>query len=103
MYPSEIIKQMITFNKAIFDNAFNAVIVILEQREKMIGIFFEHTPWFPDEGKKMVNEWVKAYKKRRSDKIETWRTDYNEFRPHSSLNNRTPGDYARTELLRLEN
>ena len=37
------------------------------------------------------------------DKIETWRTDYNEFRPHSSLDNRTPSDYARTELLRLEN
>lgn len=37
------------------------------------------------------------------DKIETWRMDYNEFRPHSSLNNRTPSDYARTELLRLEN
>ena len=37
------------------------------------------------------------------DKIETWRTDYNEFRPHSSLDNKTPSDYARTELLRLEN
>jgi hypothetical protein len=67
MYPDEILKQMISFNKAIFDNAFNAVTVILEQREKMIGMFFEHTPWFPDEGQKIVNEWVKAYKKGRSD------------------------------------
>ncbi len=37
------------------------------------------------------------------DKIEAWRTDYNEFRPHSSLDNKTPSDYVRTELLRLEN
>lgn len=67
MDPKDIVKQMITFNKSIFDNAFNAVTVILEQREKMIGMFFEHTPWFPDEGKKIVNEWVKAYKKGRTD------------------------------------
>lgn len=33
------------------------------------------------------------------DKIEVWRVDYNEYRPHSSLDNRTPSDYARTALL----
>ena len=27
-------------------------------------------------------------------KLETWRKDYNEFRPHSSLGNLTPKDYA---------
>ncbi len=36
-------------------------------------------------------------------KIEAWRVDYNEYRPHSFLENRTPMDYARTVLLRLEN
>jgi len=34
--------------------------------------------------------------------IEQWRLEYNTFRPHSSLDNRIPGDYARTELLKLE-
>jgi putative transposase len=28
------------------------------------------------------------------EKIETWRQDYNHFRPHSSLNNMTPFEYA---------
>ena len=28
--------------------------------------------------------------------IEDWRKDYNEVRPHSSLNDRTPKEYART-------
>jgi len=37
------------------------------------------------------------------DKIETWRTDYNEYRPHSSLDYKTPSDFARLGLLRLEN
>src|SRR5206468_10740743 len=27
-------------------------------------------------------------------KIETWRNDYNEVRPHSALGNRTPTEYA---------
>lgn len=31
-------------------------------------------------------------------KIETWRVDYNEFRPHSSLDNLTPTDFARRQL-----
>jgi putative transposase len=29
------------------------------------------------------------------EKIEAWRVDYNEFRPHSSLGDRTPADFAR--------
>jgi putative transposase len=33
------------------------------------------------------------------DKIESWRMDYNEYRPHSSLGNRTPCDYARSGLF----
>jgi len=30
------------------------------------------------------------------DKLEAWRRDYNEFRPHSSLGNMTPSDFARS-------
>jgi len=67
MDPNHFMKQMIAFNRSVFENAFNAVTVILEQREKMIGMFFEHTPWFPEEGKKIVGEWIKAYKKSRND------------------------------------
>jgi putative transposase len=31
-------------------------------------------------------------------KLEAWRRDYNEFRPHSSLYNMTPSDFARNQL-----
>jgi putative transposase len=31
-------------------------------------------------------------------KIEAWRKDYNEFRPHSSLNNLTPAEFARRQI-----
>ena len=33
------------------------------------------------------------------DKIEAWRVDYNEYRPHSSLGYKTPSDYNRSWLL----
>lgn len=32
------------------------------------------------------------------DKIETWRMDYNEYRPHSSLDYKTPDAFARSRL-----
>ena len=31
-------------------------------------------------------------------KIEQWRKDYNEFRPHSSLDNLTPNEFARRQV-----
>ena len=34
------------------------------------------------------------------DKIEAWRVDYNEYRPHSSLGYRTPSDYNRSGLFK---
>ncbi|WP_162788127.1 integrase core domain-containing protein, partial [Chromobacterium haemolyticum] len=32
------------------------------------------------------------------DKIERWRQDYNEFRPHSSLGDQTPSEFRLTHL-----
>jgi putative transposase len=32
------------------------------------------------------------------EKIETWRRDYNEFRPHSALDNMTPEEYVKKHL-----
>jgi len=36
------------------------------------------------------------------EKIETWRRDYNEFRPHSALDNITPEEYAKKHLKKPE-
>jgi putative transposase len=32
------------------------------------------------------------------DKIEQWLQDYNEFRPHSSLDDLTPNEFARQQI-----
>lgn len=67
MDQKKIAKQMMEFNKAAFDNTFNAMAAMQDQTEKLVFNFLEKTKWFPEEGKKTINEWVKAYKKGRDD------------------------------------
>jgi polyhydroxyalkanoate synthesis regulator phasin len=67
MDPKQIIKQMVDFNKKAFDNSFNAFAVVQEQTEKMVNGMMEQTAVFPEEGKKVINDWIKACKKSRDD------------------------------------
>lgn len=67
MDQKQIAKQMMEFNKTAFDNTFNAMTVLQDQTEKLVFRFLEKAPWFPEEGKKAVNEWVNTYKKGRED------------------------------------
>jgi len=65
MEQTKITKQMIEFHKTTFDNIFNAMGILQEQTEKMVGLFLDQSPWFPKEGKDAVSEWVKTYKRGR--------------------------------------
>ena len=67
MDQKQIAKQMIEFNKTAFDNTFSAMITLQDQTEKMVFGFLEKAPWFPEEGKKAINDWMKNYKKGRED------------------------------------
>ena len=60
---NQMLKQMLEFNKAAFDNSFNAMLTIQEQNEKMFHTFLEQATWIPEEGKKLIQEWINAYKK----------------------------------------
>ena len=60
-------KQMIDFQKATFDNTFNAMTMLQEQAERMANMFLNQTQEIPEEGRKAINEWVKAYKKGNED------------------------------------
>ncbi|MFO7569986.1 MAG: hypothetical protein R6W75_09330 [Smithellaceae bacterium] len=67
MEPKQIAKQMVDFNKTAFDNSFEAMSVIQDQTEKMVASMMEQTSFFPEEGKKVVNDWIKTYKKGREE------------------------------------
>jgi hypothetical protein len=63
MEPNLMLKQMLDFNKTAFDNSFNAMLMIQEQNAKMVNTFLEQANWMPEEGKKLLRDWVDAYKK----------------------------------------
>ncbi len=67
MDQKHIIKQVIDFNKATFENTYNAVVLLQDQAERMASTVMDQAAWMPEESKKAVNEWVKAYKKGRED------------------------------------
>ena len=67
MDPKQIAKQMIDFNKAAFDNSFNAMAILQDQIEKMASTALEQNNMIPAEGKKAVSDWIKSYKKGRDD------------------------------------
>ncbi|MGA7875388.1 MAG: hypothetical protein WCA08_06970 [Desulfoferrobacter sp.] len=67
MDPLKMTKQMIEFNKATFDNTFSAMVMLQEQTEAMVNSFVEQANWVPEEGKKVLDEWLASYKKGRNE------------------------------------
>jgi hypothetical protein len=67
MEPAKIAKQLIDFQKSTFDNSFNAMVMLQEQTERMVNMGLEHATWLPEEGRRVITEWIKAYKKGRDD------------------------------------
>ncbi len=67
MYPKIIAKQIIDFNKAAFDNTFDTITALQDHSERMVNLFLEKASLFPPEGKKVIAEWVEAYKKGKKD------------------------------------
>jgi uncharacterized coiled-coil DUF342 family protein len=67
MEPLRMVKQMIDFNKATFDNTFNAMVLLQEQTERITKTFTEQATALSDERKKALNEWVQTFKKGREE------------------------------------
>jgi hypothetical protein len=59
----EIVKQMIDFHKASFENCFSMMVTLQGQAERLLNTFVDQTPGISDESKKVVNQWSGAYKK----------------------------------------
>ncbi|HOR62949.1 MAG TPA: hypothetical protein PLA58_08900, partial [Smithellaceae bacterium] len=63
----QIAKQMVDFNKKAFDASFEAMAAMQEQTEKMVSTMMQQSQFFPDEGKKLITDWLKTYKKGREE------------------------------------
>jgi len=62
MDQKQVFKQMSDFNKAAFDNSFNAIVMLQDQAESLSNTLLTQATWLPGEGKKAIEEWVKTYK-----------------------------------------
>jgi len=67
MNSTQIVKQMIDFQKTTLDNFFNAVVLVQEQGEKMTNTLFEQISWLPEENKRLLDQWMSMAKKGRDD------------------------------------
>lgn len=61
----QILKQMIDFNRAAFNNTFNAMSMLQDQSERVAATLLEQATWLPEEGKKAVGDWAASFKKGR--------------------------------------
>jgi hypothetical protein len=59
----EIARQITGFFKTASDSSFNAITLLQEYTEKTISLSLVRSPWFPEEGRKLVSEWLKTYRK----------------------------------------
>ena len=62
MDQKQVLKQMIDFNKAAFNNTFNAFVMLQEQAESMSNTLLTQATWLPQEGKNAIEELVKNSK-----------------------------------------
>jgi len=61
--PKQLLKQMVDFNKAAFENSFNTMLMLQEQMERMARVYVDQATGISAETKNAVNEWTQLYKK----------------------------------------
>ncbi|SMD10541.1 hypothetical protein SAMN02746065_1355 [Desulfocicer vacuolatum DSM 3385] len=60
-------KQMVGFQKTVFENSFNTMNVVQDQTENMLNNFIGKMPWVTEDGKKQIDETFAYTKKFRND------------------------------------
>ncbi|SLM28162.1 conserved hypothetical protein [Desulfamplus magnetovallimortis] len=64
---STVAKQMVGFQKTLFNNTFNAMVIVQDQTENMLNGFLGQVPWITDDARKQMNESMAFAKKARDD------------------------------------
>jgi hypothetical protein len=67
MQPREVLQQMVSFNKAAFENSFNTMLMFQGQMERMSQMYMDQATGISTETKNAMNEWTQLYKKTLTD------------------------------------
>jgi len=63
MQPKQLLKQIVEFNKAAFENSFKSMLMLQEQMERMARVYTDQATGVSAESKNAIDEWTKLYKK----------------------------------------
>ncbi len=67
MEATNIAKQMIGFQKTVFDNSFSTMVFVQDKTEDMMNDILKQMPWVTEEGKKPMQNVSEIVKKSRED------------------------------------
>lgn len=67
MDPMQMMKKMFDLNKTAFETTFSVMTVMQDETEKMFTRWLDRNKFFPEQGKKTVDEWVKTCRKNRDE------------------------------------
>lgn len=67
MEPGNITKQMLKYQKTLFQNSFDAMVMVQDQTETLTNSFMEQLPGTTDETKKAIQSTMDFNKKARED------------------------------------
>ncbi len=79
METAKLAKQTLGFQRTIFDNSFNAMIMVQDQTEKMVNSYLDQLPWITAENKKSLKTTTDLVKKARDDFKKTVDDGYNKL------------------------
>jgi Cft2 family RNA processing exonuclease len=79
METTQMAKQALGFQKTVFNNSFNAMVLVQEQTEKMLGSYIEKLPWVTEENKKSLETSVEMGKKACADYKKAVEEGYDKF------------------------
>ena len=67
MEHKQIGRQLLEFNKAIFDQTFSSISKLQSQNEIIFFNFLDKLPGVPEEGKRAVSQYITVYKRNMED------------------------------------
>jgi endo-alpha-1,4-polygalactosaminidase (GH114 family) len=67
METKRMAKQMITFQRSLFENSYHAMNMVVDQTENMAKSLMDQLPMVPQENKKAMEDALGFYKKARED------------------------------------
>jgi hypothetical protein len=62
MEQKQVLRQIFEFNQSTFNNAFEAMVLLQDQVEKIANTTLDQVPGMPAQGRKAIENWAEVFK-----------------------------------------